>query len=242
MSHFTTLVKGKTLKEFMSECVAAHDQPEHDPHARLIIVELGTYCGYSSIVMAKALREDMIENVAPLDFHIFTVEANVECVAVATRLIELAGMDECITVILNEDLSPNSNDLINGLRRKIRERFHNPTNFAIDFLFLDHDKEQYLIDLQSLEGSGLIKKGTYVAADNVIFAHIDDYMEYLDGLAQLGIVQNRMVELELEYSEPDLRDDRSQEDVRDGIGKTISLVDLSLLEYLVLTRLRCSFR
>jgi predicted O-methyltransferase YrrM len=218
------LVKGKTLRDFMKECVAARNQPDHDPSSRLIIVELGTYCGYSAIVLAKALREDIVEHVFPLDFHIFTVEANAECVAVATRLIELAGMDECITVLLNEDLAPNSSDLINGLRRKIRERFHNPTSFSIDFLFLDHDKEQYLLDLQTLEGSGLIKKGTYVAADNVIFAHIDDYREYLESLAQRGIVQNKIVELDLEYSGPDLVDDRSQQDVRDGIGKSKRLI------------------
>lgn len=40
---------------------------------------------------------------------------------------------------------------------------------GFDFVFLDHCKECYLPDLQSLERLGLIQRGTTVMADNVIY-------------------------------------------------------------------------
>ncbi len=47
----------------------------------------------------------------------------------------------------------------------------------LDFIFIQHSKDPYLIDLLLLEKSGLIKKGTVVVAYNV--AEIPSYIKYL---------------------------------------------------------------
>jgi hypothetical protein len=94
----------------------------------------------------------------------------------------------------------------------------------IQFLMIDHDKDSYLKDLQILEKSGLIRRGTVVVADNVIFAGIDEYVDYVRGLAESGIVQTHTKQASVEYCSPDVnKDDHgnglSVDMFRDGVGK-----------------------
>jgi hypothetical protein len=74
----------------------------------------------------------------------------------------------------------------------------------IDFLFVDHDKSRYLSDLKELEVTGMIKKGTYIAADNVIFAEIQDYRQYMSKLSDEGIVTTRLEDSLVEFCQPEL--------------------------------------
>uniref|UniRef100_H2YJS7 catechol O-methyltransferase n=1 Tax=Ciona savignyi TaxID=51511 RepID=H2YJS7_CIOSA len=48
------------------------------------VLELGTYCGYSAIRMARLLKEGAM---------VYTVEANPEFAAVAQKVISFAGLD-----------------------------------------------------------------------------------------------------------------------------------------------------
>ena len=108
----------------------------------------------------------------------------------------------------------------------------------IDFLFIDHDKSLYLQDLQSLENDGMIGEGTFVAADNVVFAKIDDYRDYMKDLAAKGVVETILEEGFLEYSEPERTRQQSsgsdtqpyeteqrRELLRDGIEMSIYRAD-----------------
>jgi hypothetical protein len=89
----------------------------------------------------------------------------------------------------------------------------------IDFLLLDHAKHLYLSDLQNLERSKLIGKGTHVCADNVVFNRLDAYREHMRRLEQLkisdgsgcggGVVETRLEEMNLEYSN----------NLKDGMGE-----------------------
>lgn len=79
----------------------------------------------------------------------------------------------------------------------------------IDFLLLDHAKHLYLHDLQTLERCGLVGKGSYVSADNVVFNRLDTYREHMRQLELIGVVETRLEEMCLEYSN----------NLKDGIGE-----------------------
>ena len=50
---------------------------------------------------------------------------------------------------------------------------------ALDFLFLDHDKDAYLADLQSILDRGWLHPGSIVVADNVKVPGAPKYREYM---------------------------------------------------------------
>lgn len=193
--------KAIILKDFLEHCVASRTTTENQ---QLNVVELGTYCGYSSIMFAQTLMQ------SSSGFHIYTVEVNPQHAMVAERLIQLAKLDQHITV-LRLDMITTESQLMNLLRSKLGSS-------KIDFLFLDHDKDAYLSDLQRLEQAGLIEQTTHVAADNVIFAQIENYRTYVKLLASQGIVETQLVESRLEYSEPDANE-LNEAKLCDGIGE-----------------------
>jgi predicted O-methyltransferase YrrM len=45
-------------------------------------------------------------------------------------------------------------------------------------IFLDHEKTVYLQDFHLLESYGVIKKGTIVIADNIIYPGVPNYLSY----------------------------------------------------------------
>ena len=180
----------------------------------LLFVELGTYCGYSSIMIAKTLK-DMGRK-----FYFYSVEVVQENVQVAKELVGLAGLEKEIDILL---LDPDKEALSSLLSRRISKDIS--VNSQIDFLFIDHDKSLYLSDLQQLEKSNLIQKGSFVAADNVVFAEIDDYREYIAKCSEAGILKTRLEDTMLEYCEPDCGNDESKKNLmRDGIGTHVSLL------------------
>jgi catechol O-methyltransferase len=200
--------KGEIIKKFVQECCSTslisnqHDRP-------LVFVELGSYCGYSSILLAKTLHE------GGRKFHLYSVEVVEQHAQVAKKMVHLAGFEDQITILLL-DPDPEKMSLTALLKGRVEK------DVTIDFLFIDHDKSLYLSDLQQLEGSGLMKKGCFVAADNVTFAMIDDYREYTNHLARKGHVKTRLEESWLEYSQPDWDGDASRKNLmRDGIGRFI---------------------
>jgi catechol O-methyltransferase len=178
-----------------------------------ILLELGTYCGYSSIFWASTLMRLLGEEP---DFHVYTVEANPEFIHVARGLIELAGLTSKITV-LHLDILGTNQQLIDLLK------MNNITcsKVNVDLVFFDHDKDAYLDDLQELEKAGIVRKGVHVAADNVLFARIDGYRNYMQNHADNGIVQTKLVKGALEYSEMEEQEQAGGDgmDFEDGIGK-----------------------
>ena len=195
--------KATILKEFVKQCV---DRRAPKNRSLFTTVELGTYCGYSSIMLGQTLQHmDGLSN-----FHIYTVEVNPQHATVAERLIQLARLDQRIT-ILRLDMQEKDSRLVDLLKSHLGEN-------KIDFLFLDHDKDAYLADLLRLERAGLICSGTHVAADNVVFARIMEYRNHIKALADRGIVETKLVESRLEYSEPDANASNEAK-LLDGIGE-----------------------
>jgi catechol O-methyltransferase len=233
--------KGVLVQQFLKEC---HDRffdtttsNSKSSSRPLILVELGTYCGYSSILLAHTLKDQLH---CPL-FHIFSVEVVPENVQVANELIRLAQLERCITVLLLDNFDKGYDDeddrepfllakrLEQSIKGKFPEHCSSHENIPrIDFLFIDHAKSLYLRDLQVLEQARMIREGSFVAADNVIFAAIDDYRHYIGHLCQKGIVKSQLKEGFLEYYQPDcpVEDASSSQQMRfrDGIGTLLQYV------------------
>jgi catechol O-methyltransferase len=56
---------------------------------------------------------------------------------------------------------------------------HGFTSGALDFVFIDHDKDAYLVDLQSILDRGWLHPGSIAVADNVRVPGAPRYREYM---------------------------------------------------------------
>jgi catechol O-methyltransferase len=190
-----------------------------------IAVELGTCCGYSSILMGRTMREISISGNNRIDCHLITTEINEEYVNIASEMILLSQMQDLISV---HEISYNGHDtdIVATVSDAIM-RLSNSLKKAgkIDFLFIDHDKNAYASDLRKLERSGMIRHGTKVVADNVIFAKIDDYMEYVKQRAEMGIVKTITIPCHVEYSVDRDESGESLQHFEDGVEITNYLQD-----------------
>ena len=115
-----------------------------------VALELGTYCGYSALRIARA---------AP-SAKVFSVELAAANAEVARRIWAHAGVDDRVTCVVGT--------IGDGGRRSTRW----PTSTAfgagkLDLLFIDHDKAAYLPDLQSILDRGWLHSGSIVVADNI---------------------------------------------------------------------------
>lgn len=119
----------------------------------LNVLELGVYLGYSSIRILRAL---------PPEGRLTSIEANTEFAEIAQQHIDIA------------DLS-NQHEIKIGRSNELIPQLDN----TYDFVFIDHWKDLYLSDLKLLEASGLLKKGAWIFADNVVLFNLEDYLDYV---------------------------------------------------------------
>jgi len=209
--------KGRLLQDFLRERVPDTSKQAADKRPRFVVVELGTYCGYSLIRMADAILEQCGGDSTSIDFTIFTVDVNPQTQQVARQMVELAGLSDYVSFVLLptgtsmlDASSTNTNRrLSDQLHRAMRERFggddqRQQSPHPIDFLFVDHAKELYLPDVQQLEQGGFLRAGSAVAADNVVFFRLDEYRRYMQQQQAQGVVETRLVSdnVWLEYHSP----------------------------------------
>ncbi|XP_026163256.1 catechol O-methyltransferase B isoform X1 [Mastacembelus armatus] len=122
------------------------------------VLELGTYCGYSTVRIASLL---------PPNAKLITLEFNPDFAAIARQVIAWAGLQDKVQLV-----EGSSGDWI----PKIQEQFGINT---FDLVFLDHWKDRYLPDTKLMEKCGLLRKGSVLVADNVICPGTPDYLEYV---------------------------------------------------------------
>jgi catechol O-methyltransferase len=124
------------------------------PAAR--ILELGAFCGYSSILLANSLGPEG---------RIVSIEKSAPSTEGARANIEYAGLADRIEVIHG-----SSTETIPSLKG------------TFDLVFLDHWKDLYRRDLELIERSGLLRPGSIVVADNVgpLFGAAP-YLDYVRG-------------------------------------------------------------
>jgi len=148
-----------------------------------VLVELGGLYGYSAIRFASVMQE-----LSGPSVHVYSFEISSNFAAVATKMVDFAGLSDLVTIFVGT---------FKDNYQKLKERGIND----VDVFFLDHDKKCYKSDLEIIEQSGLLRVGSVVIADNVLIAHITDYLEYVRGHPRFKSVTHESL---LEYS--DLKD------------------------------------
>jgi catechol O-methyltransferase len=127
-----------------------------------LALELGTYCGYGALRIVAA---------AP-SARVVTVELSAANAQVAQRIWIHAGVADRITCVVGTI----------GDGGRTLDRLQTTHGFApgtLDFLFIDHDKNAYLADLQAIVGRNWLRKGSVVVADNVGFPGAPDYRAFM---------------------------------------------------------------
>ena len=130
------------------------------PH---LVLELGTYCGYSALRMVRSL---------PTDGRVVSVEFNEANAAIARRILAHAGVTDRVSVVVGT-LGDG------GATMAALEQQHGVTAGSVDLLFVDHDKDAYLPDLQRVMAQGWLHPGAVVVADNVRVPGAPEYRAYM---------------------------------------------------------------
>ncbi len=141
------------------------------PEAR--ILELGCYCGYSAILMARRLGAGG---------SVLSIEKSGHSVRAARAIIDFAGLSHAVEVRQGA-----SGDCIPQLEAHF------------DLIFLDHWKDLYEADLRAIEAKQLLRPGSVIFADNVgpLF-NPDDYLRYV---RECGHYDSRSEESHIEYTQ-----------------------------------------
>jgi catechol O-methyltransferase len=123
----------------------------------MLALELGGYCGYSAIRIARLMPEGS---------RFISLEINPLFAAIATKLIELAGLSHKVQVIV-------------GAAADSMAKLAETSQGQVDFVLIDHWKDRYLPDAQALLASGLLRDGAVLFADNVVFPGAPDYLAWI---------------------------------------------------------------
>jgi catechol O-methyltransferase len=127
------------------------------------VLEIGAYCGYSALRLARATAPDT---------QICTVEFSAANAEIARRNLDHAGVAHRVEVIVGS-LGDGDQTL-----RHLRT-VSGFTDGVLDFVFLDHDKDHYLPDLQRIVDQGWLHPGSVVVADNVGFPGAPAYRAHM---------------------------------------------------------------
>jgi len=114
-------------------------------------VELGTYCGYSALRIAKALPEDGF---------LVTIDIDPLFAAIATKIVEYAGASHKVKVLMGE---------VDAKADKIAALLSVETEGKADFVLCDHSKDKFVPDLQLLEKAGVVGPGSAVMGDTTVY-------------------------------------------------------------------------
>lgn len=126
------------------------------------VLELGTYCGYSAMRIAAA---------AP-SAEVVSIEFKSDNAQIARRIFDHAGVGGRVRVVVGT--LGDGGKTVDGLRNA-----HGFGAASVDLVFLDHDKNAYLSDLQLILQQGWLRPGALIVADNVKFPGAPAYRSYM---------------------------------------------------------------
>lgn len=155
--HKSFLINVGDEKGALLDAVIEREKPQ-------LVLEIGAYVGYSALRIARKL---------PSGSRLVSVEFNGDNAAIARRIVAHAGAADRVTFVtgyLGDD-------------GKTLTHLTEACGFGpgrLDVVFLDHDKDAYLPDLQRLLDSGWLHPGSVVVADNVGFPGAPEYRAYME--------------------------------------------------------------
>ncbi|ETK88709.1 hypothetical protein, variant 1 [Phytophthora nicotianae] len=113
-----------------------------------VLVELGGHLGYSAVRFASKMRE-----LSGPSAHVYSFEISSDFAAIATKMIEFAGLSDMVTIIIG-----TYGDNYNKLKERGVEH--------VDVFFIDHDKKLYKSDLIIIEQSGMLRSVRNLVSKN----------------------------------------------------------------------------
>jgi catechol O-methyltransferase len=127
-----------------------------------LALELGTYCGYGALRIARAAPNAKVVSVE-------LAPANADN---ARRIWAHAGVGDRVTCVVGTigDGGATLDELA---------ALYELGPGGLDFVFLDHDKNAYQSDLQSILDRGWLHKGAIAVADNVGLPGAPKYRAYM---------------------------------------------------------------
>jgi len=128
-----------------------------------LLLELGAYCGYSALRMARTM---------PPEAKLHSVEFVAANAAIAGRIWDHAGVAGRVSAVVGSL----------GDGGATADRLEKECGFgpgALDFVFVDHDKAAYLPDLALILDRGWLHRGSVVVADNVRVPGAPKYRAYM---------------------------------------------------------------
>lgn len=140
-----------------------------------IMIELGCYVGYSAILFGNELKKYNEKGTVHSKYYSF--EVNEEFAKFAWQLIDLAGLADCVEIIVGKA----GHTLPEFEARLSRE---NDKYTPVDFIFIDHWKDMYVPDLRVLESLNLVSPGTVICADNIYKPGAPEYVKYVQSTPQ----------------------------------------------------------
>lgn len=179
--------KGAVLDDALSARLAAVS----DRH-NFLALELGTYVGYSAVRLARLL---------PAGATLVSCDPDHGAHAIAREVVGLAGIPPQTVKFVTE----SADRCIDGIRSR---------GELLDFVFIDHIKEDYLPSLRRLEAARLLKIRATVVADNVVVFGLHAYLNHVRGSSY----ESRHFPTALEYTP---RDNEGQPEVNDGVEVSI---------------------
>ncbi|HTQ02565.1 MAG TPA: class I SAM-dependent methyltransferase [Polyangiaceae bacterium] len=126
------------------------------------LLELGTYCGYSALRTVRA---------APEGAHLFSIEFNADNAAIAQSILRHAGVADRVTIVHG---TLGDGKTVAKLRSE-----HGFTPGTLDFAFIDHAKEAYLPDIETIVRERWLRHGAIVVADNVKVPGAPEYHAFM---------------------------------------------------------------
>ena len=129
-----------------------------------LILELGTYCGYSALRMARATPAAQIVSI---EF----VSANAEIARAIWRHAGIADRVTCVVGTLGDG----------GTTADALAAEHGFAAGSVDAVFIDHDKKAYLPDTKLLLDRGWLHAGSVLVADNIKFPGAPEYRAFMTG-------------------------------------------------------------
>jgi branched-chain amino acid aminotransferase len=137
-------VRGQLIEQKVQEKV--REKTSQNRPVRCL--EMGTYCGYSALRIAQHL---------PKGGFLLSVERDELFAAIATKIIEVAGLQDKVKIWIGTVHSelPNISERLQGE--------------AADFVLCDHSKERFVPDLKLLEECGVVDKATAVVGDVEVY-------------------------------------------------------------------------
>lgn len=109
-----------------------------------LILELGTFTGYSAIAMASSMPDDGV---------IHTIELKDELMPIADEYITRSGLRDKIVQHFGPAL-------------EIMPRL----GLVFDMVFIDADKREYVEYYNTLMDNGMVRSGSIILADNVLWS------------------------------------------------------------------------